>query len=528
MGLGTWVVLGLTALPLVLLGFQALDVGIQDILGVWGRAQTWWALGRTVGLALGVTGASVVFAVALCWWTRMTDLPGASWFRALLFMPLAFPSYVTGFVVMLAFAPGGVLEPLWRVLGKDIYGGLGATVALLFSFPLVSLQVFAALDRVDWRQWDCARSLGARPFTAFFRVVLPQLGPSIGAGAALVALYVIGDFGAVSLMRFNSLSRLIYLRHRSLFDRDEAVAYGLLLVVLALLLVVALVWFERRQASAHRHVDVRPPRIPLGAWKWPVLAVCGAAVLLGVVLPVGLVVQWWWRGISLGTVSGVGAVWGDAAFHSIALGAATAVVVVVLSGSVVMGSTLEPVRKDEGHPRHFFGAVKEWGLQGSVYVAYALPGIVVALSLVSFATRHMFWVYQTLLFLGAAYVIRFVALGVQTMGNGMAQQPRSWVQAGRTLGRSPLGVIRDVVLPNAWPAIGATAVAVWVMVIKELPITLILGPVGFRTLSTEVWGLAEDAYFAQVAPVVVIMVLCAFAGLLIQQRLGSIPGRGRG
>src|SRR5690606_5879608 len=135
-----------------------------ELAAALGRAATWWAIARTLGLALGAAAACVALSLPLAWLTHATDLPGRRWFRVLLNLPLAVPSYVGAFVVVALLAPGGALYGAWTALGVgEIYGGAGALLALMFSFPLALLPLQASLARADPRLWESARSLGASP-----------------------------------------------------------------------------------------------------------------------------------------------------------------------------------------------------------------------------------------------------------------------------------------------------------------------------------------------------------------------------
>ena len=133
---------------------------------------------------------------------------------------------------------------LQEALGVDrlpsIYGFTGAWLVLtLFTFPLVLIPLRATLRRIDPQLEDAARAMGRGPLEVFRTVVLPQLWPVIAAGSLLVALFTISDFGAVSILRFDSFTREIYVAYQSSFDRVAAAALGAVLVVAMLALLFA-------------------------------------------------------------------------------------------------------------------------------------------------------------------------------------------------------------------------------------------------------------------------------------------------
>lgn len=456
---------------------------------------SWSTLRRSLGLSFGVAALAVVISVPAAWLTEATDLPGRKAWRVLLTLPLAVPSYVSGFVVIAAFSPRGWLTQLGLVT-PDVYGAFGATAALFFAYPYALLPIRASFARLDQSTWDAARSLGASPLEAFRLVVLPRLRPAVASGGLLVGLYALSDFGAVSLTRFRTLSYVIYLRYQSLFGRDEAVLYAWWLVGVAALLVVA----HRLVAGrATRGVAAHPTRawqpLKLGRWTWPALLYCSLVTFTGVVLPVVVVAYWLIRGISNGAEIHP---FGDVAMRTVLVGLAGAAVVVLAAlGPALMPATSKFTRV----------------VRGAVHGGYALPGIVVALALVYFATHGVPVLYQTLPLLLLAYVIRFVPVAGGTLGEHADAQDPHLVEAARSLGRSRRQATVQVVLPLLSPALFAAFIAAFISIIKELPATLLVAPIEFDTLATHIWALTEEAFFTSVAAPILLLV--AMSGLLI-------------
>lgn len=460
------------------------------------------ALARTVGLGVVMALVCVGLALPLAWLTHASDLPWRRAFRVLLILPLAVPTYVGAFVVILVFAPGGWLP------GFDIYGWAGVVIAMLFTYPLALLTIQAALDRLDPRHWEAARSLGCTPWAAFRRVVLPELRPAMAGGGLLVALYAVGDFGAVSLLRFESLSYLIYVRHKSLFDRDEAVFLSLLLIAVAAILGYL---FLRLGGRAHRQLSGQRrawPVIRLGRWRWPAFAFCLAVVGFTLLLPLGVVLAWGVRGIAQGQAGPMP--WNET-LNTVLLGTVAALVIVALAFVPTLAFRLS--RRP--------GRAGSWVTMVS-HLGYALPGIVVALALVSLATSSsgaFSWVnalYQTLPLLIIAYVIRFFPLAVHAIDDAVAGHSPAPYWAARTLGCSPPAAWRRVVIPMSRSAIAVGLLAVFIAVVKELPATLILSPIDFGTLATRIWALTEDAYFGAASSAVLLLLAMALVGLLLR------------
>jgi iron(III) transport system permease protein len=480
--------------------------------------QTWWATLRTVGFGALVATLCVGLALPLAWCTHCTDLPYRRFFQVALNLPLAVPSYVSAYVIVATLGHGGwlhwLVEPLGVATMPDLRGPLGATLALLWCYPFALLLIQAALARTDPRLWEAALSLGLTPGRAFRTVVLPHLRPALAAGALLIALYAVSDFGAVSLLRFKTLSFIIYLRHDSVLDtfQREAVFLSVLLVAVAVLFVAGIeatrgkVTASLTSQAGHRTWPV----VRLGVWRLPATLFCGAVVLLGVALPVVVVLWWLGRGVALGHEIQIP--WSAAGISAgLAIGAALlavgAATVPALLGRFGHSSEAKTVRR-------------------AALMGYALPGIVVGLALVSLVTSHAFVLYQTTALLVAAYIIRFVPLALDTLGESLLAQNRRIYDAARSLGCTPTSAVIRVVLPMSRPAMWAGFLAVMIAVIKELPITLMLAPiqidipgmgaVRFDTLAMRIWTLTVDEFLSQVAPVVLILLVLAAGGLLLR------------
>ena len=299
------------ALPLAYLVLRTLGTG-GDAWDLLFRMRVLETLGRTVFLALAVTGACIAIAVPLAWITVRTDLPFRRVWSVLTILPLVIPSYVGGFVVVAALGPKGMLQgflagPLGVERLPEIYGLPGATLTLaLLSYPYVLLSVRAGLWGLDPALEEASRSLGYSRRVTFFRVVLPQLKPAIAAGALLVALYTLSDFGAVSLLRYEVFTYVIYLQY-DVGARTLAAASSLVLVVLAL----GILAFEGRTRSRSPYYRstvgaVRPQTaVRLGRWRWPAFAFCGLVVTLSMVMPIAILGYWLGRGVMAGQSLGL-------------------------------------------------------------------------------------------------------------------------------------------------------------------------------------------------------------------------------
>jgi iron(III) transport system permease protein len=490
----------LAALPAVYLVVVVGDDVSAAVEAVWNSRSVGLIL-RSVGLAAAVTATGLAIAVPIAWLTTRTDLPGARAWATLATLPLVIPSYIGAYLFVSALGPRGALQSLLEPLGVErlpsIYGFGGAWLVLtLFTYPVILLTVRAALARLDPQLEEAARAMGRSPLEAFRTVVLPQLRPAMAAGGLLVSLYVLSDFGAVSIMRFDSFTREIYITFTTGFDRTGAAALAVLLVAVT---IAVLFLYSRARSRLHLHRAspgaARPVRpVGLGAWRWPAVAFCAFIVFVALVLPVGVLLYWSIEGI--GADAGLGALTVNAG-HSLAAGGLTAIVSALLA--IVIAVLV--VRYPSGLSR---------GIERVSYTGYALPGIVVALALVFFGIRVAPALYQSFAMLVVALTAHFLPLAIGAIGAALLQISPRVEEAARGLGRGPVGVFRTITAPLALGGIAAGGALVFLHAVKELPATLILAPIGFETLATDIWRQTTTGFFeAGAVPALVLLLVAA-------------------
>ena len=470
-----------TLLPLSYLGERALERGWAFVVDELLQPRTAALVGRSLSLVGVVTGACIVLGVGLAVLVSRTDLRGRQSLAVILTLPLAMPSYLLAY--------------LWVSLFPGIAGFWGACLVLvLVSYPLVMLTTMAALARVDPAQEEVARSLGLGGIAVLFRVTLRQARAAIAAGALLVALYVLSDFGAVAAMRYEAFTWVIYGAYRSGFNPSRAAALSLVLLVFAVALVIA-EGRARGLAAASRVGGGTPRPAPvsrLGPW-WPVAAAAPAAVLVTSIVVPGWALAQWMRtaGSRWDMPEWVGAL-GSTVWLSLA--AAVVCTVAALPLGVLAARYRDRATR---------------ALEGASYVAHGLPAIVVGIAMVSVGVLLLRPIYQQAPLLILAYGVLFVPLAVGSVRAAVEAAPIRLEEVARALGRSPLRAFTAVTARSAAPGIAAAAALVLLTCMKELPVTLLLRPTGTDTLATRLWNYSSISDYASAAPYAAALVVFA-------------------
>jgi iron(III) transport system permease protein len=404
-------------------------------------------------------------------------------------------------------SPGGLVAELLEPLGVSslprLEGFWGSWFVLtLFTYPLVYLPVAARLATLPGSLEESARVLGRGVGGVAREVLLPQAATAVAAGALLVVLYTISDFGVVSLLRYGTLTQQIYLAK---LDPTSWLPLSLVLAVLAVTVTAS----ERvlaRRTRTHAVTRGRPaPPLPLGRWRWP--AVAAVAVVVGNALLGPLAVLAWWAVRGYTSPASTTALTVD--LPALVGPAVTTVGVSVAAALVAVAAVLPVARLMARRPGVAGNAASVMVVGG-----YALPGLVVALSLVFWTLSSDLGsaLYQTVSLVVIAYAVHFGAQAMRTAQVATASVPARLEDAARMLGAPWWRRLLVVELPVMVPGLLAGGGLVMLSAMKELPATLVLAPPGFSTLATQIWGAYEFGSYAQMG--VAGLALVAVSGVL--------------
>lgn len=471
---------GLSLLPLLYVGLKAWQAGLHEAIRLLWRPYVLRLLGNTLMLMAGVTAACVVIGVSLAWLLERSDLAGRRLWGVILCLPFAVPAFVSGFT--------------WVSLSSGFEGLGGAILVMTLSkYPLVFLPVAATLRNLDTSLEESARTLGQNRTGVFFKVTLPLLWPAVLGGALLIALHMLVEFGALSILGLQTFTTAIYQQFELEFSNTNAAMLSALLLVLCLLLL----WLELRVRGTARHIRTgqgaarRATPLRLGPWGVVAQLYCLLLVVVGSGVPLGMLGYWLVKGSS--AAFPVAAI-GEALLTSLSLalgGAALCLALALPVGLLVV--------------RHR-GRLAIWA-ERLPYLLHALPGLVIALTLVYFALHYVPAIYQTTGLLLLAYALLFLPLAQAPVRNALNKAAPQLEEAARTLGATPFTAFCRVTLPIIFPAMAAAFALVFLDGMKELTATLVLAPTGMTTLATEVWSHTSNMEFAAAAPYAALLIL---------------------
>lgn len=489
------VVAAACSLPVLVVVLKAFESGAGEAFRLVWRARVGELLANTASLVVLTCAITAVLGVGAAWLVERTTLPGAGLWRIALVAPLAVPAFVNSFA--------------WAALVPGLEGLAGAVLVTSLSyFPFVFLPVAAILRSTDQGLEDAARALGLGPWATFARVGLAQLRPAVVGGVLLVALHLLAEYGALEMLRFPTFTTAILDQFEVAFDSRSGSVLAVVLVSLAvgLLTVELLVRGQARSARVGAGTTRRATLARLGrSTPLAVLAVGGLTVLaLGV--PGWSILRWLSKADQamepvnlLGTLTG-----------TLALGAAAAAVTTVAAF---------PAAWLLARNRSWFTVLVE----RFTYVASSLPGVVVALALITLAIGFARPLYQTSSVLVVGYVVLFLPRAMVATRAAIAQVPPELGDAARALGDGPATAFLRVQLPLILRGTLAGSALVFIAVTTELTATLLLAPTGTETLATAFWDASATLDYAAAAPYAAAMVLLSapMTFLLLHGRRGE-------
>lgn len=458
---------------------------------------------NSILLVFLVVFLATAIALPLAFLNVRTNLPFAKYLLSISVLPIALPSYVMATTQIELWGPRGIvydiLSNFFEIAPLPSFYGLSGSVIVLglITYPYIYIGLCATFRRFDFQMIDASRTLGASVSKTFNRIIIPLVLPTIASGSLLVSLYVLSDFGAVALLRFNTFTIAIFNRMYSSIGN-----YGVLeLCSLVIVFCFIILFIESRSRTNSRYfsnsTSVNLKILDLGYWKWVILPFALLPTVLGFLLPVMILLYWLISGIFFETsfINVYEDLFSEI-IGSVTISLISSIIITFLATIVVL-----IIRKKI--------RVISFIIEKTSYIGLSLPGIVVAMSLVFFTINYLDFIYQTYIVLIFGYLISFLPAALTPVKSSVSQIDPSLEEASYSLGKGKIMTFYNVIVKLSIPGVSYGGVLVFILCIKELPLTLILSPLGFSTLATSIWSSASEAFFMDTAAASLVLILVA-------------------
>lgn len=486
-------------------------------------------VGNSLVLMIGVAAGVLSIGVITAWLTSMCEFPGRRLLTWALLLPLAIPGYIIAYTYtgMLDFE--GPVQSALREWAGWSYGdywfpevrSLGGAILMLslVLYPYVYMLARAAFLEQSICVLEVSRTLGNSPTRSFFRVALPLARPAIVTGLSLALMETLADFGTVQYFGVSTFTTGIFRVWFGMGDSASAAQLSAMLLGFVLMLILLERWSRRRARFHHtsnKYSQIHRYQLQ-GFRKWLALLASLLPVLFGFLLPALQLLVWTLTTAEQSLDSAFLVLTGN----SLMLATLTALIAVLLALLLAYGKRLHATPLVEGGVR-------------AAAMGYAVPGTVIAVGvLIPFAwldnsidawMRARFDISTGLILSGTlvalifAYTVRFLSVSIQSVESGLGKIRPSMDDAGRSLGLSPMGVLRKIHLPLMQGTVMTALLLVFVDVLKELPATLILRPFNFNTLAVRAYEMAADERLADAGAPALMIVLAGIIPVIILSR----------
>lgn len=519
-------------LPLISVGSS---VFVAD-QGAWGHIRSTILPGLVANsllLAFGVAIGVALIGTYTAWLTANHEFPGRKLLEWTLILPLAIPAYVLAYTYTDLLQYAGPVQSFlresfgWQV--KQDYWfpeirSLGGAVAMLTLalYPYVYVLARVAFLEQSTTLSEAARNMGLRPLSAFVRVSLPLARPAIAAGVALALMETLADYGTVSYFGVPTFTTGIFNAWFSQGDRIAAAKLAVLLMGFVILLMLLEHW-ARRRARFHQSAGQRHVRLRLTGLRAAFATLlCALPIALGFAIPTLILLK---LAFTEGDVQ-FGARFVKLSVNSFGVAAITALI------AVSAALLLAYLARSSGRRIQVL-------LNRLVGLGYAVPGTVIAVGVLIplIAIDHflvdsisnIFGFKTGLLLTGGflvliyAYLIRFLAVALQSVEAGLNKITPSMDDAARSLGSTPFEVMREVHMPLLRTSLITAGLLVFVDVMKELPATLVMRPFNFDTLAVQTYNLAMDERLAEASTAALVIVAVGLIPLIMASRAITKP-----
>lgn len=493
----------------------------------WNHIQTFLLpeiVQNSLVLLVGSAFLTGFIGITLAWIISVYDFPWRRFFSWALIMPLAIPTYIGAYTYHGMLNYTGIVQTTLRNQfditlqpeALDIMNRPGAIfIFTLFLYPYVYTLTRTFFQRQATSLLENARVLGRKPWEVFLRVALPLSRTALVGGITLVCLEVLNDYGVSKYFGIQTFTTAIFQTWFAMGDLQTAIqlAVTLMATVLFCLLLERILRGRMQYSATTTKTRILSPQRLTGVKKWGAFTLCLVVFLVAFFLPLIQLIYWTY----LAWEEMLNPEFYQLVWSSVWISAVGALLIVILSFVIANFRRLERNR---------------WVnlLTQIVLLGYSIPGAVIAIAVISFflaIDKQLVGVNNwlsldpplvlstTIIMLLFAHVIRFLAIGYQPIDTGFEKLGNRYTEASRTLGMSSFQTFWRIDLPLVRGAMVSGAILAFIDILKELPLTLLLQPFNFYTLSTKAFQFAKDEMIHEAAFSSILMILISAIAIWI-------------
>lgn len=480
---------------------------------------------NTVIICLFTGLLTAILGVSLSWLVSAYEFPMRKFFRWALILPLSIPPYIAAYTYAGILGYTGFIQTFLRnSLGLNLSQkyfdimSIPGTVFIftIFLLPYVYMVVRSYLEKQSASLVENARLLGEGHLGVFVKVVIPISRIVIISGVTLVILEVLSDYGVVSYFGIQTFSTAIFKSWFGMSDMDSAIRLAAILLISVFVVMNGEKYLRRRKKYSSTNTKLRPfARTRLnGLYGVLAFLYCSTILVLGFLIPTIQLIAW-------GIMSYSKIINTDffiLIYNSLWISTISGVFIVIMA-IIIANYT----RMSDNLLSKLYSKITLMG--------YSIPGAVIAITMVIFFVdidNRLGWLYKifdpnaptlvlsmSLIMLIFAYLVRFLAVGYQSIEGGFEKIGKKFYEASRTLGYSKSKTFLFIDLPMMRPAILSALSLVFVDTIKELPLALLLRPFNFNTLATKVFEYANDEMIVEASIPSLIIIFLSFITIFV-------------
>ena len=502
--------------PLIYLVYSVIGLSFDNFIYLWNNLLLGYSL-NTLYLVFLTIFFSLLLGIIPAWFVSTRNFRGKNFFDIVLFLPLAIPSYIIAFTYSDLLSYTGPFQSYIRNVYPTFYKYVNidylqieilAFLMALVLYPYLYTACRISFSLLGSNYINIAKNLGMSQFQTFFKIIIPISRVSIFSGLFLIVMEVLNEYGAVKYFGVNTFTSGIF---RSWYSMEDINTASILAV--CLLIIVSIFFIFERYTSSKYKYNYKPNDSVSGNYSTNkfsrifIYLTCSFPFLLGFFIPVIYIINNVFKTINLINFNELLTL----TLNSFFLASISSVIIVFIA---ILFQYIKKISKSK--TVFFFSEI--------VSLTYALPGAVIALSLILFLafiskTIGVSIVFGSLIILIYAYVMRYMAVGISPLRSSFDKHPDSFDDTGKNLGMSNSTLFRKIHLPINKTSIYIALILCFVDIIKELPITLILRPFNFDTLAVRTYEYAIEEMIAKSSIYSLIIILLGSVLLIFLRKI---------